>query len=93
MCQKRPICVKRDLYVFTELGGNYLEQRQKEHAAKLAEEEAALRTSIEATHDTALKSLHRDIAREQGKLSLQQREAQTSAASKGHVTEQNSSTT
>ena len=59
----------------TELAGSYLEQRQKECAVKLAAEEAALRTSIEATHDTALKSLHRDISREQTKLSLLQREA------------------
>ena len=71
----------------TELAGSYLEQRQKECAAKLAAEEAALRTSIEATHDSALKYLQRDVAREQAKLSLLQREAQTSAASKGsHLT-------
>lgn len=69
----------------TELAGDYLKQRQKECAFKLAEEEAALRTSIEATHDAALKSLQRDIAREQVNHRLRQRETQTSAANTGPI--------
>jgi len=46
-------------HIRTELAGNYLEHRQKEHADKLEEEAAALRTTLQAKHDTALRSLQR----------------------------------